>query len=332
MTGGGKDTITRQWTLLKKIPAYPNWISTADVHEYLRAEGFEIDKRTTQRDLDQLSVLFALVSKQDGRANLWQWMRDAPQMNLPAMPPATALAMSLVDQYLQPLLPRSSLNLLKPYFDTAGEVMAATNLSGWRQRVRMLHRGPQLKAPTIRSDVLDVVYQALLEQVQFRGRYKPRGKDRQEYLVNPLGLVVKEGISYLVCTFWHYSDLKQCALHRFTSAQLTDDPVQPLKGFSLKRYIEEEGAFGYPVSNRSIALKARFESKAAHHLNEASLADDQQLQADGDCHTILTATVPDSQEIRWWLLGFGDQVEVLAPKSLREEFAETTRKLAAYYR
>jgi predicted DNA-binding transcriptional regulator YafY len=35
-------------------------------------------------------------------------------------------------------------------------------------------------------------------------------------------------------------------------------------------------------------------------------------------HQRLRATVPDTAQIRWWLLGLGDNVEVIAPASLRE--------------
>ena len=34
----------------------------------------------------------------------------------------------------------------------------------------------------------------------------------------------------------------------------------------------------------------------------------------------VSATVADTDQLRWWLLGFGNQVEVLEPVELREEF------------
>jgi len=42
--------------------------------------------------------------------------------------------------------------------------------------------------------------------------------------------------------------------------------------------------------------------------------------------------VKDTLELRWWLLGFGDKVEVLAPKALREEFSAVTQRMAVQYR
>jgi predicted DNA-binding transcriptional regulator YafY len=32
-------------------------------------------------------------------------------------------------------------------------------------------------------------------------------------------------------------------------------------------------------------------------------------------------------EISWWILGYGDQVQVLAPKALREKVLETARNI-----
>jgi predicted DNA-binding transcriptional regulator YafY len=43
------------------------------------------------------------------------------------------------------------------------------------------------------------------------------------------------------------------------------------------------------------------------------------------------ATVADTQQLRWWLLGFGDKVEVLGPAGLRAEFAALAARLAARY-
>ena len=46
----------------------------------------------------------------------------------------------------------------------------------------------------------------------------------------------------------------------------------------------------------------------------------------------ITATIVDSLQLRFWLNGFGADLEVLEPAELREEFAETARRLANTYR
>jgi predicted DNA-binding transcriptional regulator YafY len=50
-----------------------------------------------------------------------------------------------------------------------------------------------------------------------------------------------------------------------------------------------------------------------------------------DGRVLLQATVLDTLELRWWLQGFGDKVEVLAPKALREEFRDAVQRMAKMY-
>jgi len=80
-----------------------------------------------------------------------------------------------------------------------------------------------------------------------------------------------------------------------------------------------------------VRIDVLFEPKAAVHLSERPLSRDQTLTTWSDGRMRLEATVKDTMELHWWLLGFGDKVEVLGPKSLREEFAAITRRTAAQY-
>lgn len=47
---------------------------------------------------------------------------------------------------------------------------------------------------------------------------------------------------------------------------------------------------------------------------------------------LLEATVPDDTQLRWWLKGFGDQVEVIGPKQLRDEFVELAGNIIGMYK
>jgi predicted DNA-binding transcriptional regulator YafY len=46
---------------------------------------------------------------------------------------------------------------------------------------------------------------------------------------------------------------------------------------------------------------------------------------------LVHATVENTAELRWWLLGFGELVEVLAPADLRDEFRTRATAMAAMY-
>jgi predicted DNA-binding transcriptional regulator YafY len=135
--------------------------------------------------------------------------------------------------------------------------------------------------------------------------------------LSPLGLVFKGGVAYLVCTFWNYTDIRQVVLHRVRYTEVLEAPVIVPAGFALDRYVQD-GKFSYPVGE-PIRVEAAFSHGAAFHLHDTSLSDDQHITELDAERVILHAIVDNTSELRWWLLGFGEQVEVLAPAELREE-------------
>jgi predicted DNA-binding transcriptional regulator YafY len=178
--------------------------------------------------------------------------------------------------------------------------------------------------------MLDAVTRGLLDGRRLEVAY--RSREKGELLcceLNPLGLVLKGGSAYLVCTFWEYTDVRQVVLHRVHRAEVLEVPATVPAGFDLDRYIQE-GEFAYPVG-APIRLKAVFSHGAALHLHDTPLSADQVLTELDHERVLLRATVENTAELRWWLLGFGELVEVLAPADLRAEFRERAAALAAKY-
>jgi predicted DNA-binding transcriptional regulator YafY len=196
--------------------------------------------------------------------------------------------------------------------------------------VRVIHRGPRLRLPDIDEAILEAVTRGLLEGRRLDVAYRSRANgDLIRCELNPLGLVVKGGLTYLVCTFWDYTDLRQVVLHRVHHAEVLDKPAIVPEGFDLDRYIQE-GEFAYPVGE-PICLEAVFSRGAHLHLRDTPLSADQVLTALDDERVLVRATVENTAELRWWLLGFGELVEVRAPTDLREEFRTRATTMAAVY-
>ena len=113
------------------------------------------------------------------------------------------------------------------------------------------------------------------------------------------------------------------------AAQL-DEPALTPEGFTLDEYIAG-GAFSYRTGEGTIQLKALFEQDAAIHLEETPLSEDQRLTNQVDGNVLVEATVADTRQLRWWLLGFGGRIEVLEPASLREELKSHTERMMGRY-
>jgi len=47
---------------------------------------------------------------------------------------------------------------------------------------------------------------------------------------------------------------------------------------------------------------------------------------------LVKAKVSDTAQLRWWLLGFAGQVEVIKPNSLREEMIQNIKSMNKRYK
>jgi len=298
-----EDTIYRQWVMLTKIPRYPRKIAAPDLKSILEGEGYMVDLRTIQRDLNKLSISFPLSYDTEGRKNYWFWIQDASIQDMPGMEPVTALAFEMAESYLKPLLPQATLELLQPYFHRARDVLndqSESLLRKWPDKVAVIERGPVLQKPKINADVQRVIYQALLEESPIKASYLPRGAEKdKEYLLHPLGIVSRAGVIYLICTLWDYDDVKQFALHRFNHAEITDNAINIQENFSLSHYIEKDQQFAYKLEDKPIQLKALFDAKTARHLAETPLASNQVLTPQDDGRVLLEVEIIRTLEL--WL-------------------------------
>jgi predicted DNA-binding transcriptional regulator YafY len=330
------ETLFRQWVMLTRIPRYPRKITVPALEDILIGEGYTVDTRTIQRDLNKLSISFPLSNDTEGRKNYWFWIEDAAVQDLPGMDPVTALAFEMAESYLDPLLPKATLELLQPYFHRARDVLndqSDSLLRKWPDKVAVIERGPVLQKPAITPDVQRIVYQALLEEKPIKASYQPRGAAQpKDYLMHPLGIVSRVGVIYLICTLWDYDDAKQFALHRFTHAKIADNQINIPDKFSLEHYIEKDQQFSYKLEDEPIQLKVLFDAKTAGHLAETPLSSSQKLTPIDDGRVLLEAEVMRTLELRWWLQGFGDNVEVLEPISMRDKFIKTNKSLQAIYK
>jgi len=326
------DTLMRQWQMLRLIPRHPSKVSTTQLIHSLADAGFEVTPRTLQRDLVKLSEIYPLISDERSKPFGWSWRSGAAVMDIPSMDSHTALAYWLADQHLKPLLPKTTLKKLQAHFDAATDVLNKISTDqgapAWRNKVRVLHRGPNLKSPVIDEDVQNNVYDALLRNRKLSITYHPRNNGEKEYELHPLGLVLKDGISYLVCTIWDYTDIRLLTLHRIEQSEVLDIPIDVPESFNLDEYIAS-GELDFVIDG-SIKFKAIFSKEAAFYLEERPLSDDQCI-ADVDDKVELTATIHDTSELRWWLLSFGDQVEVLEPKGMRNDMIYTLQSAVNLY-
>ncbi len=320
-----KTTMIRQWEMLKLLPkgtAGP-WIKASEIALRLKDEGYEVSVRTVQRDLKELSAIFPIeLNDKNPRDYGWRWMKGA-HFDIPGMNISEAFAMRLVDMYLKPLMPSSIRDTLQGVFSQAkSRLECVAKPNEWVNKVKIVPTSQALIPARVEETVQAVIYEALLESRRVTASYRPpHTQDAMEYVLNPLGLIMRGPVSYLVATAWNYQDLRLYAMHRIGRAEILDEACRIPEGFDLERELAR-GFADFTGGGTPIRLEFLCMNSEAFYLEETPLSEDQEMLVTDEGWIRIHATVNDTWQLRWWLLSKGGRLEVLAPEDLRKEIAE----------
>ncbi|WP_262966128.1 helix-turn-helix transcriptional regulator [Methylobacter psychrophilus] len=329
------DSLLRCFDMLRLIPKAPLAISTPEILAKLQGSGYNIDLRTVQRDLSKLSSshLFPISSTENTKPIYWFWPAGFNRLQLPMMSSDEALTLKLVEMFLEPLLPHAIKSHMSEYFQLADSTLKVSPLACWIDKVRIISNGLNLLPPEINPVVLPVIYEALLKNCRFDAIYQGQNSTAKIYEMNPLGLVFRNNLIYLVATVGDYLIVKQFALHRFQYAKLGSNKVTIPSDFTLDGYIAE-GEFDYPVTDspQEVALQLEITGFMRKHLIETPLSQNQRITELDDDLYLLEASIQDTYQLRWWIRSFSTNIEVMEPVELRAEFAREARALNKMYR
>lgn len=339
-----QSTLLRQWEMMRMLTVSRSdskhggrWDKASEIAAKLNAAGFEASVRTVQRDLKDLSGIFPIeLNDKNPRDYGWRWPKGA-NLDIPSMSVPEALAMRLVETHMKQLLPAAMLDGLQGVFSLAQskldnvEKQNNNHSKDWLDKVRVVPPAQPLLPPVVNEDVQAAIYQAVLENRQITAGYQSMGSEQpKDYVLHPLGLITRGAVTYLVASAWDYADARLYALHRFSKVEILDTAVTVPEGFNLDAAIDS-GLAGFANQGESIQLELRCTEEVATYLAETPLAADQKIEPDADGWVRLTATVNDTWQLHWWLLGQGVGVEVRGPLALRHSIQESISKSLELY-
>jgi proteasome accessory factor B len=137
-----------------------------------------------------------------------------------------------------------------------------------------------------------------------------------------------KGTLYLVAFDHDRCDYRTFKVLRMSQVQKLPDKVAPHADF------DEEAFFAHSVkvwSGEPIDVRVRFTATVASIVHEYPLVEGQTLEDAADGGVVLTARVAGIPEAMRWVLGWGRDAEVLAPRELREAVAQQVKGAAARY-
>lgn len=188
---------------------------------------------------------------------------------------------------------------------------------------------------------LDVLTDAIEQGRKVRFTYNSYGKDfnlhprREEpYIVNPYQMVVNQGRYYLLCSYDTSNRLSHYRLDYMTKLEMLDKKVKPMDqmedfvpGYSLPKHMEEHI---YMFSGSSVQVKMRVREVNRDVLIDWFGKGFRIVKEDAD--GLIVSVACNELAMKYWALQYGEYVEVLEPKSLREAICDAIDWMGSFYR
>jgi predicted DNA-binding transcriptional regulator YafY len=321
----------RQWRMLRMIPRHEPGITVAALLEGLKREGFSVGRRTLERDLNELGIVFDLVSTEEKRPQLWYWASHG-NFDIPGISLAEAITLGLLRHVLRSLMPKSFTGSLEDRFALADRKLSSysgSRYSKWTELIAYTPPGLTFIPPSIDSKALDTIQDALLEKRKVSFIYRsPYQDEKKTYTVNPLGIHLQGHRPYFLATVGEHTNVLHFAIQRMGKTEMLSESSIGLPGFSLQEHIEQ--GHGQSAVGEEIRLRATLTEYLATLLEETPLSTDQKITRSPQQIT-LTATLHRSWQLDFWLLSQGSAITVTSPVSLRKHICKRLKDALANY-
>ncbi len=158
-------------------------------------------------------------------------------------------------------------------------------------------------------------------------RYAPEAAARKAvvrpYLIEPS---LQTHALYLIGWDETRDALRTFKIERIRDVAITPRTFDPPEVGSVERALR--GAWDIIADQESTPIELRFTPSVAARVLETTWHPTQRVEVGPDGSLTWRATVAGTIEIRLWILSWGDDVEVIAPDSLRNDVASTHRRAA----
>ena len=200
-------------------------------------------------------------------------------------------------------------------------------------KLRVLSDTQRLRPADIDQKVLADVLEALALSATLQVTYRNRDDKVSKPTLHPQAFIQRGPRAYLFALKGDETGhVRMYALHRFTRTEVTADPARQAADFRLDDFIRRGQADFAGGESAELELLAR--GYVAELLHDCPLSSEQRIddEPDGSAFEVrVRATLPKTGQLLRWLLGCGNNVQVLAPDDLRTIVAEQAAKTAALY-
>jgi predicted DNA-binding transcriptional regulator YafY len=205
-----------------------------------------------------------------------------------------------------------------------------------REQLRSMAGSVRMKfVPTSRLTGQEPIYRQLLDAAARRRSVRITyesfsDNDCLSIKLSPYRLLFSRHSWYVIGRSSLHREVRTFNVGRVLTLVPLDETFEVPRSFSINRYLGNAWhLIREPGPDQAVVV--RFEKLVARNVAEVQWHTTQRLEWLADGRLDYHVTVSGLNEISWWILGYGDQAEVLSPNRLRRLVAGRAARLAAKY-
>lgn len=319
--------LVRQWIVLRTLCARRYGVTVKEI-----ADEMGVSQKTVRRDLETFErVGFPLIDEKHARG-LKKWRIDATRTT-PGLSFAfdEALALYLARHLLEPLAGT-------PFWRAAQSAFKKIRASLGPEALKYVERFGGIFHQTIvgasdytkKTDLIDELLIGIEDRRAVFLTYQSlRATEPVTYDIWPYGLTYHRGSLYLVGRTAQKDDLVHWKVDRIEDAEATPVHFNRPDDFDLHEHLSR--SFGVYHGEGQVRVTVRFSPTVARYVEESNWHESQVLSKQKDGSLVARFDLNSTQEIKRWIMGFGQHAVVLEPEELRGEVLEEIHALRDLY-
>jgi proteasome accessory factor B len=184
----------------------------------------------------------------------------------------------------------------------------------------------------IKTDSFDKIFEQLgdailKKQVIHMSYYLPYEKRVILIELNPYHLLYNDYKWYVLGKSSLHKRVRTFRLNRIKELSKLDKCFVEDENFDIEEYLGR--AWSVIPEGRLYHVKLRFVPELAHNVTEVKWHHTQKVTFEEDGSAVIEFRVDGLNEITWWILSYGDQVQVLAPRILQQRIVQIAQKMVS---
>lgn len=320
------DQLGRQWRIIQTLISSRTGKSAAEL-----AVELDCHPRTVYRDLEALQVAgFPVYTERVEGKNLWSLL-DTVKHHVPvpfSLPELMALyfgssmlkvfkgtffydALESLSQKIKTTLPPESIKYLKNVEQTM-----QVAIKPYKDYAKFRGIIERANDAAVKRKTVEIVYYTMSRKKESRRK------------VNPYRIWFFNSTFYMIGHCHMRGEVRIFALDRIKMLHETNDHFDVPDDFNLEDFVRP--SFGV-FQGETVKVKVRFDPDVAGYIREKVWHESQKIADEKDGSVIFEAEVAGTDEIRFWVMGWGSHAEVLEPEALREQIRAEAETLLGRY-